>query len=161
MATIVYRVSPFPRYEGWTAPEAPGEFRFAIRDVLGAYREAVRTRLAHIHLESRRNGIYREHVATVRALAWLGELWLKQYPSESGDLIPWPDGLQAPWAICSGLVLAKRFVSVTCPACRKTCRPDEVRVLAWSHGGGLAASGGKGVLCPQGHGLYVIVEWDS
>lgn len=158
---ILYRVSTFPRYEGWTAPEAPGEFRFSIRDVLGVYREAVRIGLAHIHMHSRRNGIYLEHVAAVRVLAWLEELWLKQYPNESDDLIPWPDGLQSPWSTCSGLVLTKRFVAVTCPACRETYRPDEVQVLAWSQGGGRAASGGKGLLCPQGHGLYVIVEWDT
>jgi hypothetical protein len=161
VATIVYRVSKTPRYEGWTAPQAPGEFRFPARDMLNLYRKLVQTRLTHIHLESRRNGIYREHVDAVRTLAWLEELWLKQYPIESDDLIPWPDILQDLWASCRGLVLEKRFVSVTCPACNRTYGPDEVKVLAWSQGEELAASGGKGVLCPQGHGLYVIVEWDS
>ncbi|WP_148597899.1 hypothetical protein [Aquisphaera giovannonii] len=82
-----------------------------------------------IHLQSGRNGIYREYVDAVRTLARLEQLWLEQYPSEADNLIPWPTDLRDPWAVCGALVLEKRFVSDTCPACDRTYGPEEVEIL--------------------------------
>ena len=59
------------------------------------------------------------------------------------------------------LILAKTFVAVTCPLCGTSYSPDESSVLQFQFGESLCAQGGRGLLCPQRHGLYVICEWNT
>ncbi|HEY0094050.1 MAG TPA: hypothetical protein VGB96_06990 [Archangium sp.] len=161
MATIIYQIPAMPTYGGWEAPAAPGEFHFKLKTIVESYRRRVQAELPHIHMHSRRHGIYREYVEAVKTLAWLEERWLEQYPEETPEAIPWPKDLQKLWAFCGGLIFSRRFERVLCPACKATYAPEQTQVVEWRHGESLAAHGGKGLLCPNGHGLYVIVEWDS
>lgn len=161
MATIIYQVPGLPTYSGWDAPPAPGEFHFPVKALLESYRRRVEAALPHIHMHSRRHGLYREHVEAVKTLAWLEELWLAQYPQETHEAIPWPANLLGPRASCAEIVFAQRFERVLCPSCKASYPPGETQVVEWRYGESLAAHGGKGLLCPNGHGLYVIVLWNS
>ena len=161
MATIIYQVPPLPMYEGWDAPPAPGEFHFKVKTILELYRGMVHAALPHIHMHSRRHGLYREHVEAVKTLAWLEERWLAQYPEETQEAIPWPTDLQELWAFCGGVIFAQRFERVVCPSCKASYPPGQTQVVEWQYGEALAAQGGEGLLCPNGHGLYVIMLWNS
>ena len=112
-------------------------------------------------MQSRRNGVYREYVEHTEALAWLERKWLGYYEVETDEVISWPDHLGSLWASSSPLILAKKFVSVTCPLCEATYSPSQSSVLEFQFGESLFAHGGRGLLCPNGHGLYVICEWNS
>ncbi len=65
------------------------------------------------------------------------------------------------WALCSDLMFDKRFVWIRCPECHIEFGPDECQVLSWAFGGGLAAEGGRRVVCPKHHTLYSCGEWNS
>jgi hypothetical protein len=71
------------------------------------------------------------------------------------------DGHDYIWSFSSELMFNRRFVSITCPNCDKVFRPDDCRVLEWSFGQDLAASGGRRVACPANHTLYSCGEWNS
>ena len=79
----------------------------------------------------------------------------------SSSSIPWPESLgNLLWA-CSSLLFSKEFVSVACPSCEASYLPDQVSVCQFQAGEALFAHGGRGLLCPNKHGLYVITEWNS
>lgn len=65
------------------------------------------------------------------------------------------------WSFSSGLMFDRRFVTLGCPECRREYSPEECSVLEWSYGGGLAAEGGRRVVCPAYHTLYSCMEWVS
>jgi hypothetical protein len=65
------------------------------------------------------------------------------------------------WSMSIEWMLGLRFVSAQCPACDRTYGPEECEVQGWDAGEGLAACGGRSVLCPGGHVLYSITEWNS
>lgn len=65
------------------------------------------------------------------------------------------------WSFSSNLMFDRQFVSARCPECRREFRPEDCRVLAWTFGSGLAAEGGRRVMCPAGHTLYSCMEWNS
>jgi len=161
MPTILYRVTPMSNPEGWTAPQAPGTFLFEFKSVVERYRSIVKSELPYVHMHSRRYGVYREYLEHVEALAWLERRWLGYYQNETDEVVPWPDHLGSPWMSCSSLLLAKEFVSVLCPSCEATYSPDQVDVLEFRFGEALSGHGGRGLVCPKGHGLYVITEWNS
>jgi len=74
MPTILYRVTTIPEKEGWTAPQAPGTFLFEFKSIVECYRSIVKSELPYAHMHSRRNGIYREYLEHVEALAWLDHM---------------------------------------------------------------------------------------
>jgi hypothetical protein len=159
MQTISYQVSASPTYEGWDAPQSPGTFSFEFKSVVECHRHAVREALPYVHMRSRGKGEYQQYLQEVEALAWLERRWLMYYQHDGDETVPWPDHL-APLS-CGSLILGKNFVSVVCPACAVRYIPDQVTVKAFKFGKALFAHGGRGVLCPRGHGLYVILEWNS
>jgi len=114
-------------------------------------------------MQSRRYGTYREYVEAVQTLAWLEATWFDQYAKETNEVIQWPATLQDLWAFSGSIICEKQFESVVCPACHKTYTPADVQVCEWSYGQDLALAGygGEGVVCPSGHGLYVILTWQS
>jgi hypothetical protein len=59
------------------------------------------------------------------------------------------------------LMFERRFVAVRCPVCGVELGPEACRVLKWSFGRDLAASGGRRVVCPHDHTLYSCMEWNS
>jgi hypothetical protein len=71
------------------------------------------------------------------------------------------EGQDYVWSFCSSLMFDKRFVWARCPECQLTFGPDACRVLSWAFGGGLAAEGGRRVVCPVDHTLYACGEWNS
>jgi hypothetical protein len=71
------------------------------------------------------------------------------------------DGHDYVWSFSSCLMFERQFVSVRCPECHREFGPEECMVLEWSFGGGLAASGGRRVVCPSDHTLYSCMEWNS
>jgi hypothetical protein len=105
--------------------------------------------------------MYHDYLAHVEALAWLERKWLGYYQNEVDEVTPWPEQLGSLWWICGTLILEQRFVSVRCPVCEATYAPDATTVQEFSWGESLFAHGGKGLLCPKGHGLYVICQWNS
>ena len=161
MPTILYRVTTMPKSEGWTAPQAPGTFLFEFKSVVECYRNLVKSELPYVHMHSRRTGVYRLYVERVEALAWLERKWLGYYQNEIDEVVPWPDHLGSPWLSCGSLLLAKEFVSVSCPSCEASYSPSQINVLEFQFGEGLFAHGGRGLLCPKRHGLYVITEWNT
>ncbi len=59
------------------------------------------------------------------------------------------------WALCIDLMFDLRFEAVRCPTCSAAYGRTECRVGTWVNAG----SGGRSVLCPNGHVLYTISEW--
>jgi hypothetical protein len=161
LATILYQMPNEPSQEGWDAPHAPGAFTFELKTVVELYRSRVAQSLPHIHMHSRRSELFRDYIATVEALAWLERLWHEQYGHDNDDVLPWPERFTGFRSCCAPLLFEKRFQSATCPMCKITYTPEQVKVQAFQHGRDLAAHGGRGLLCPAGHGLYILVEWVS
>jgi hypothetical protein len=61
---------------------------------------------------------------------------------------------------CWGLILTKRFVAVTCPACCRVHAAEECELKEWSVvADPLAGIGGKHLLCPAGHTLLALKTW--
>ena len=61
---------------------------------------------------------------------------------------------------CWGLILTKRFVDVTCPACGRAYLAAECELREWSVvADPLAGVGGKHLLCPAGHTLMALKTW--
>jgi hypothetical protein len=65
------------------------------------------------------------------------------------------------WAMSRELMFGLGFISVHCPVCARTFLPEECQVRGWNTGSGLVACGGRSVLCPSGHVLYSMTEWNS
>jgi len=158
---IRYSVNHTPQYAGWDAPYAPGTFLFTFKAVVEVHRRLIGSDLPHVHMHSRSHGIYHEYLQRVEALAWLERKWLGYYQNDVDDVAPWPEHLGSLWNACSPLILEKHFVSVWCSACDATYFPKETTVREFSWGETLFGHGGRGLLCPKEHGLFVICEWNS
>jgi hypothetical protein len=65
------------------------------------------------------------------------------------------------WSFVSGLMFDRRFVNIFCPPCGREFDPQDCHTAGWAYGSGLAAHGGKRVLCPCGHTLYSCMQWNS
>ena len=71
------------------------------------------------------------------------------------------DGHDYVWSFVSKLMFDRKFISVKCPECDRAFGAEECRVLNWSYGSELAAEGGQRVVCPTGHTMYAIMQWNS
>lgn len=134
---------------------------FDFKAAVECYRCLVQLALPSVHMHSRRDGVYRAYLENLETLAWLEREWRSYYQNESEEAVSWPQHLGDPWLSCSSLILAKEFVSVACPSCEVNYPPDHIMVIEFQSGQGLCAHGGRGVVCPKGHGLYVICEWNT
>lgn len=111
MMTIMYQTTKIPAYDGWNVRPAPGVFLFPIRELIKLYQNIVQKSLLHIHLSSRRSGLYREHGEAVKTLGWLEELWFTQYPEETNEQYLWSPDLQDLWAFRALLIF---FTTLLC-----------------------------------------------
>jgi hypothetical protein len=65
------------------------------------------------------------------------------------------------WDLMSGMMFDRRFVSAGCPECSREFGPEACRVLEWSYGSGLCGEAGRRVVCPAGHTLYALAEYEA
>ncbi|OWK35782.1 hypothetical protein FRUB_08345 [Fimbriiglobus ruber] len=143
-----------PAYSGWEFKVYAAEIALRaedMRDAYAAYMENHRRRFSNIPKDW---GRYAEAQRVAELLAMMNEAC-------EVDKDVMLDGRDYVWSFSSGLMFEKRFVSVTCPECHRELSPEECRVLVWSYGGGLAAEGGRRVVCLAGHTLYSCGEWNS
>jgi len=122
-----------------------------MREVYAAYLE--NHRRYHINI-STRSGRYAEAQRVTELHAMLSEA------CQAGRDVTL-DGHDYVWSFSSDLMFEKQFESVQCPVCQREFGPEECRVLEWSFGEDLAASGGRRVVCPSDHTLYSCMEWNS
>jgi hypothetical protein len=143
-----------PAYRGWNFQVFGAAIALRagdVRDVYAAYLETHRRRFRDVSKHSPR-------YAEAQRVAELHGL-LVQACDDGRDMAL--DGHDYIWSFVCDLMFDRRFVSAGCPACGAEFGPESCRVLKWSFGGGLAAEGGRRVVCPAGHTLYSCGEWDS
>lgn len=63
--------------------------------------------------------------------------------------------------IFSLCLFSKEFVSILCEKCKKYYTPENALVESWHKGSGLAAIGGRMIVCEDQHILYKMLEWYS
>ncbi len=88
--------------------------------------------------------------------------WLRRQEESGSEIIEW-DGSQKDliWIYGRSLIFSSQFDAVYCPACVTEYLPSQGNIGDWGCGGGLAAIGGRRLLCPCGHTLYAATEWNS
>ena len=155
MALLQYtNPTDIPAYGGWDFPVLAADIALRgedMRDVYAAYLDNHRRYHSNI---PKQWGRYAEAQRVAELHAMLAEA------CEAGRDVTL-DGHDYVWSFSSGLMFDRRFVSVRCPECDAVFGPESCRVLEWSFGGGLAAEGGRRVVCPAGHTLYSCIEWNS
>lgn len=144
-----------PCYAGWDFHIDPGTFDLPAEPVAAALRAYIDQRRIY-YARFPKSGIgYRSHLGDIAALDWLlGE-------AERSDLILWDREQDHVWHLASELVYTGQWSRAWCPACQAEHRPGSGRVEKWAYGSGLAAEGGRRYVCPTGHTLYAIMEWNS
>lgn len=70
--------------------------------------------------------------------------------------------LQSPlWCLAANMIWPRNFFCYKCPICLRRFEATTGYAYHWTHGEGLAASGGRRFTCPNQHMLYSIMEWNS
>lgn len=139
-------------YREWDFEVQPSKITLQMEELRDIYAGYVTSWQETVSRMSKETGRYKEFVR----VSELHQL-LNKALSEGADLEL--DGHDYVWSFSSGLMFEKRFVSASCPACSRDYLAAECRVEEWAYGSGLAAHGGRRVLCPSGHTLYGCGEW--
>jgi hypothetical protein len=144
-----------PCYTGWDFRIHPGTFDLPAAPVIAGIRAFVAERRQYF-ARNRINGSgYRSYLEHIAGLDWLEDALRRS------DLVVWDWPEDLVWHLVSELVYSGEWARAYCPTCRAEHRPGAGQVVEWSFGSGLAAEGGRRYLCPAGHTLYAIMDWNS
>jgi hypothetical protein len=143
-----------PAYAAWDFEVFGAEIALRAEDVREVYAAYLENHRRHFSNIPKHWGRYVEAQRVAELFAMLAEAC-----AAGQDLTL--DGEDYVWSFCSDLMFDRQFVSIQCPECCREFGPEACRVLVWSFGGGLAAEGGRRVVCPNDHTLYSCLEWNS
>jgi hypothetical protein len=144
-----------PCYGDWDFHIHPGTFDLFVEPVVAVFREYVNWRRWYYSRNRKRESGYRSYLYHIAALDWLED------SARRSDLVVWEWEPVLVWHLASKVVYTCQWSQVRCPSCAADYPPGSGRVAEWSIGWGLAAEGGRRYVCPAGHTLYAIGDWNS
>jgi hypothetical protein len=156
LQTVLLRVpDDLPCYQEWDFKVWPGEFAL--------FKEALISELIRLIKEDRRHYI---------AMWIFGAGWLREYKThirlrklldnaDAESLENLEDYRLTVWSIAEPLIYSQEFRHFMCPPCNRTFAPGDGHVEEWTSGEDLGEFGGRRFLCPSGHTLYAITEWNT
>ncbi len=141
-------------YRGWDFEVLPSKITLRMEEMRDIYAGYVECWQEMVSRMSKETGRYKEYVRVSELRKLLDKALLEGTDMEL-------NGHDYVWSFCSNLMFEQRFVSAFCPACNHEYVSAECKVEEWAYGSGLAAYGGRRVICPFGHTLYSCGEWNS
>jgi hypothetical protein len=144
-----------PCYGDWNFRIYPGTFDLFLEPLLLSLRGFVSWRREYYTRNAKNPDGYQSYIDHIAAVNWL------EGAAKGADLIVWDGDPSLIWHLAGALVYNGQWVQVRCPGCKAEYRPGSGRIVEWRFGSGLAAEGGHRYVCPEGHTLYAITEWNS
>ncbi|HBJ85755.1 MAG: hypothetical protein Q8M07_25400 [Prosthecobacter sp.] len=141
-------------YSGWDFEVLPARITLRLEDMRDIYSSYVESWRDYVSRMSKESGRHKEYVRVSELARVL------THALEQGSDIEL-DGHDYVWSFCSELMFDLHFVTIVCPSCNRQYGSAECSVEKWAYGSGLAAEGGRRVICPSGHTLYSCGEWCS
>ena len=154
MKTLRYKTFQYPPTAVSNVPLA--EFDFYINNLVAALREHLnwyQNYPAVMKYPANRK-MYKQFQVIIRRLTGYlsGEEKPVLWEVKKHDLLWWRIG---------ELVFTGQFSSVHCLSCGDRFVFDQCKIENWSIGEGLIVSGGRNLVCPHGHLLCHVEEWNS
>jgi hypothetical protein len=158
MTVLKYTVpAQKPCYDDWEFRIHPGTFLLHVAPLMSTFQEAVAHHQQYHSRATKDSGRYKEHTDMLALVTWLD-----RQVASGVEVIEW-DSAQRDlvWCYASGLIYSRQFASFSCPTCDMEYSPSDGTIAKWAFGQDLAAEGGRRFICPRGHTLYALMEWNS
>lgn len=156
MKTLRYTITSHHPAHAWKHQAHAVVFELHLEPLIEVFRKSVENHRKYFSNIPRSWPRHQEHLDTLLLIEWLEGRRCAQEPalwdSSRRDLI---------WCYAGGLVYSGQFDSVFCPPCAASCSFSEASIEQWAQGESLFAEGGRRLVCPQGHVLYALMEWNS
>ncbi len=157
MKTLRYTVTNHHPIYGWNNETHAVTFELHLEPLIQVFKQNVANHHKYFSNIPKTWPRYQEHLDTLELIEWLEQQQKNYHQSilwdaNRRDLI---------WCYARSVVYSGQYESVFCPACGVTYSAKEGSIEDWAVGESLFAEGGKRLLCPNGHVLYAIMDWNS
>lgn len=157
MKTLRYTITKHHPIYAWKNHTRAVTFELHLEPLIKRFKQSVANHHKYFSNISKTSGRYQEHLDTLLLIEWL-----EQQRHNNQESIRWDDNHRDfIWCYARNLVYSGQYESVFCSACESTYSPTESSIEDWAVGESLFAEGGKRLLCPNGHVLYAIMDWNS